>query len=309
MKISIIGAGRIGSNTAFELINRDLADEIVLVDIIKGLPQGEALDLNQMASEKGKSVQVLGSNDYKDIEGSHITIIPAGVARKPGMTRMDLLNTNAPIIRDVSRSVAKYAKDSIMIVVTNPMDVMTYVALKTSNFDRKRVIGMGGQLDSARYREILSQILKVPRSSIRALVIGEHGETMFPIPRFSFVNTYRVSELLSENELREAEEKTRKIAAEVISLKGATVFAPVSCIASLVEAIVKNKREMIPVSAYLEGEYGFSDVCIGVPAIIGKEGIEKIIELPLNEEEKARFSKSVETVRNAIKDVSSLMLF
>jgi len=224
------------------------------------------------------------------------------------MTRMDLLKTNAPIVRDVTKEIVKYAKDSIVIVVTNPMDVMTYVALKTSNFERNRVMGMGGQLDSARYREILSQMLNVSRSVVKALVIGEHGETMFPIPRFSFVGYKRVSEILDSEKIKEAEEKTRKIAAEVIALKGATVFAPISCIATLVENIVKDKREILPVSAYLQGEYGVKDVCIGVPAIIGRNGIERIIELDLNEEEKSRFNTSVNTIRKAIDEILSLKI-
>jgi len=306
MKVSIIGSGRLGSTTAFELINRELANEIVLVDIIPNLPQGEAMDLNQMASEKGKNIQVFGTNDYKDIEGSSIVIITAGVARKPGMTRMDLLKTNAPIVRDVTKEIVRYAKDSIIIVVTNPMDVMTYVAYKTSKFERNRIIGMGGQLDSARYREILSQMLGISRNAIRALVIGEHGETMFPIPRFSYAGYSKVSDLLSLEKIKEAEERTRKIAAEVIALKGATVFAPISCIASLVESIVKDKKEILPVSVYLNGEYGLSDVCIGVPAIIGRNGIEKIIELDLNEEEKARLSNSASTIKKAIDELLSL---
>lgn len=307
MKISIIGSGRLGSTTAFELINRELASEIVLVDIIKGLPQGEAMDLNQMASEKGKNVEVKGSNEYKDIEGSSIVIITAGFARKPGMTRMDLLKSNAEIVKGVAKEVSTYAKDSIVIVVTNPMDVMCYITLKVTKFEKRRVIGMGGQLDSARYREILSKMLNMPRSMVRALVIGEHGETMFPIPRYSFAGMNRVSELLSEEKLKEAEESTRRIAAEVISLKGATVFAPISCIATLVENIVKNKREILPVSAYLEGEYGLKDLCIGVPAIIGRNGIEKVIELELNEEEKERFKKSAETIIKAIGEIKAIL--
>ncbi|HLI46286.1 MAG TPA: malate dehydrogenase [Geobacterales bacterium] len=306
MKISVIGSGRLGSTTAFEIINRELANEIVLVDIIQNLPQGEAMDLNQMASEKGKSIYVVGSNDYKDIEGSSVVVVTAGVARKPGMTRMDLLKTNAPIVRDVTKEIVRYAKDSIIIVVSNPMDVMTYVALKTSKFERNRVIGMGGQLDSARYREILSQMLGVSRSSVRALVIGEHGETMFPIPRFSYAGYSRVSDLLSQEKLKEAEERTRKIAAEVIALKGATVFAPISCITTLIESIVKDKKDLLPVSAYLNGEYGLKDLCLGVPAIIGRNGIEKIIELDLNEEERARFNNSAAAVRKAIDELLTL---
>jgi len=306
MKISIIGAGRIGSTAAFEIINRELASEIVLVDIVQGLPQGEALDLNQMCSEKGIDIIVKGSNDYREIENSNIIIVSAGFARKPGMTRMDLLKTNASIIKDVALQIKNYVKEAIVIVVTNPMDVMSYITYKVTNFPREKVIGMGGQLDSARYREILSKMLNVSRDSINALVIGEHGETMIPLPRFSTFGGIKISEILNEEKIKEAEERTRKIAAEVIALKGATVYAPISCIATLVETIVKNKKQLLPVSAYLNGEYGYYDLFIGVPAIIGSKGIEKIIELELNEEEKEKFRKSAETIYNAIREIKNL---
>jgi malate dehydrogenase (NAD) (EC 1.1.1.37) len=307
-KISIIGSGRLGSFTGYEIVYRELAKEVVLIDIIQNLPQGEAMDLNQMASEKGKSVLVKGSNDYKDISDSDIVVITAGFARKPGMTRLDLLKQNAPIVRDVALQIAKYAPNSIVITVTNPMDVMTYITYKITGFPKERVIGMGGQLDSARYREILANIFNVSRNSVKALVIGEHGENMLPLARFSYVGGIRVSDLLSLEKIKEAEEATRKIAAEVIALKGATVFAPVSCIASLIEAIVKDTKEIIPVSAYLNGEYGLNDLCIGVPAVIGKKGIEKIFELNLNEEEKLRFYKGAEIIKNAINELRQLAI-
>lgn len=303
MKVSIIGAGRLGSTTAFELINRDLVEELVLVDIIKGLPQGEALDLSQMASEKGKNIQITGSNEYKEIEDSDIVIITAGFARKPGMTRMDLLKSNAGIIKDVAQNVAKYCKESIVITVTNPMDVMNFIVYKVTGFPRKHVIGMGGLLDSSRYREALSNILNVGRSAIRAMVIGEHGENMVPMPRYSTLGGIRISDILNKEQLAMAEENTRKIAAEVISLKGATVFAPISCIATMVENIVRDKKDIIPASVYLEGEYGLKDICIGVPVILGKNGWEQIIELNLNEEEKEKFMKGANTIYNAIEEL------
>jgi malate dehydrogenase len=304
-KISIIGAGRLGSLTGYEIVYRELAKEVVLIDIIKNLPQGEAMDLNQMASEKGKSTYAKGSNEYKDIAESDIVVITAGFARKPGMTRLDLLKQNAPIVRDVASQVAKYAPNSIVITVTNPMDVMTYVTYKVTGFPRERVIGMGGQLDSARYREILASMFNVSRSSVKALVIGEHGENMLPLARFSYIGGLRASDILSEDKIKEAEESTRKIAAEVIALKGATVFAPISCIASLIEAIVKDTKEIIPASVYLNGEYGLTDICIGVPIVVGRKGVEKIIELNLNEEEKLRFYKGAETIKNAINEIKA----
>jgi malate dehydrogenase (NAD) (EC 1.1.1.37) len=303
MKISIIGSGRLGSTAALEIINRDLVDDLVLIDIVKGLPQGEALDLNQMASEKGKNVKVIGSNDYKDIRDSNIVVITAGFARKPGMTRMDLLKSNAGIIKEVAQNVAKYCKDSIVITVTNPMDVMNYIVYKITGFPRKHVIGMGGLLDSSRYREILAEMLNVGRSAIRALVIGEHGENMLPMPRYSTLGGIRISDILNKEQLALAEENTRKIAAEVISLKGATVFAPISCIATMVENIIKDKKDIIPASVYLEGEYGLKDICIGVPIILGRNGWEQIIELNLNEEEREKFLKGANTIYNAIEEL------
>jgi len=280
-----------------------LVDDLVLIDIVKGLPQGEALDLNQMASEKGKNVKVIGSNDYKDIRDSNIVVITAGFARKPGMTRMDLLKSNAGIIKEVAQNVAKYCKDSIVITVTNPMDVMNYIVYKITGFPRKHVIGMGGLLDSSRYREILAEMLNVGRSAIRALVIGEHGENMLPMPRYSTLGGIRISDILNKEQLALAEENTRKIAAEVISLKGATVFAPISCIATMVENIIKDKKDIIPASVYLEGEYGLKDICIGVPIILGRNGWEQIIELNLNEEEREKFLKGANTIYNAIEEL------
>ena len=303
MKISVIGAGRIGSMSAFEIINRDLANEIVLVDIVKGLPQGEAMDLNQMASEKGKSVKVVGSNEYKDIKDSDIIVVTAGFARKPGMTRMDLLKTNAGIIKEVAQNISKYCENSIVITVTNPMDVMNYIVFKITGFPRKHVIGMGGLLDSSRYRESLANMLNVGRSAIKALVIGEHGENMLPMPRYSTLGGIRISDILSKEQILAAEENTRKIAAEVISLKGATVYAPISCVATMVESIVRDKKDIIPASVYLDGEYGLKDICIGVPVILGKNGWEQIIELNLNEEEKEKFMKGANAIYNAIEEL------
>jgi malate dehydrogenase len=304
-KISIIGSGRVGSLAAYEIVCRELSKEVVLIDVIKGLPQGEATDINHMASEKEKSTYVRGSNDYSDMINSDIVVITAGFARKQGMTRLDLLKQNAPIIRDISLQIAEYSPDSIVITVTNPMDVMTYITYKFTKFPRERIIGMGGQLDSARYREILASILNVSRSSVKALVIGEHGENMVPLPRFSYVGGLRVTDMLPENKVKEAEEYTRKVAAEVIAFKGATVFAPASCIASLIEYIIKDSKEIISASVYLSGEYGLNDICIGVPIVVGKSGVEKVVELELNEEEKLKFYKGAEVIRSAINEINA----
>ncbi|HKW03758.1 MAG TPA: malate dehydrogenase [Nitrososphaerales archaeon] len=297
--IGLVGSGRVGSTLAMILAQRNV-DDITLVDIIQGLPQGEALDLGHMSAELGVDVKIKGSNDYSALSGAEIVVVTAGLARKPGMTRMDLLLKNAGIIKGVSQEIAKYAPDSKIIMVTNPMDAMTYVALKTTGFGKKRVFGMGGMLDLSRFKQLLCEDLRVSRSSVNALVIGEHGESMTPLPSFTSVNGIPLKNFLSESQISADIEKTRKVAAEVIALKGATFYAPANGIARMVEAIHYDKKALLPVSAYLEGEYGVSGICIGVPAIIGGEGVEKIVELDLFGEEKASFEKGVSTLKEAI---------
>ena len=297
--ISIIGSGRVGSTLAMILVQRNM-DDITLVDIIPGLPEGEALDLSHMAAELGIDVKITGSNDYAALRGSEIVVVTAGLARKPGMTRMDLLTKNAGIIKSVAGEVAKYAPDCKLIMVTNPLDAMTYVALKTTGFKKSRVFGMGGMLDLSRFKQLLSEDLHVSRSSIDALVLGEHGESMTPVPSYSSVNGIPLRHLLNEQQLDDAIDKTRKVAAEVIAKKGATFYAPANGIARMVEAVFYDKRALLPVSAYVEGEYGLSSLCIGVPAIIGKEGVEKIIELELQGKEKESFLKGANILKEAI---------
>ncbi|MFQ6135299.1 MAG: malate dehydrogenase, partial [Nitrososphaerales archaeon] len=269
--ITIVGVGRIGSTVASNLITRSL-DDILLIDIIEGLPQGEALDLGHMAASYGVDVALRGTNDYEDIEGSDMVVVTAGLPRRPGMTRLDLLQKNAQIVGDVSLKIAEYAPESKVLMVTNPLDVMTYVALKVTGFQAKRVLGMGGLLDSARFRYFISEALGVSRSSVQALVIGEHGESMLPLPKYSTVSGKPLTDLMSSEDIKAVVEKTRKTAAEVIALKGGTVHAPGSVVGEMVEAIVKDKKEVMPLSAYLDGEYGVKDLCIGVPAVLGREG-------------------------------------
>ncbi len=281
------------------LVQRNV-DDITLVDIIPGLPEGEALDLSHMAAELGIDVKITGSNDYSALGGSNIVVVTAGLARKPGMTRMDLLTKNAGIIKSVTAEVAKYAPDSKLIMVTNPLDVMTYVALKTTGFKKSRVFGMGGMLDLSRFKQLLSEELHVSRASIDALVLGEHGESMTPVPSYTSVNGIPLRNFLTDEQIDVAIDKTRKIAAEVIAKKGATFYAPGNGIARMVEAVFYDKKALLPVSAYLEGEYGLYDICIGVPAIIGKEGVEKIVELELRGKEKESFEKGAATLKEAI---------
>ncbi len=300
--ITIIGAGKVGSNVALQTAMREL-DDILLLDVIKGLPQGEAMDISHLLAEQGKDVKVKGSNDYPDIRGSDIVVITAGVGRRPGMTRMDLLNTNMGIVRDVAKNVREYANDSIVVTVTNPLDAMTFVVAKVTGFKRERVMGMGNMLDLSRFKEFIAEELRVSRRSINALVIGEHGENMLPLIRYSSIAGIPLNILLSREKAKELITKTRGVAAEVIALKGATIYAPANAVAEMLDAIVNDRREVMPICAVLDGEYGYRDVSIGVPAVIGRNGIERIIELELDEEEDRIFKQGVNAVQDAIKSI------
>jgi malate dehydrogenase len=297
--IGLIGSGRVGSTLAMLLVQRNV-DDVVLVDIIEGLPQGEALDLTHMAAEIGVDRKIVGSNDYSSLKGADIVVVTAGLARKPGMTRMDLLTKNAGIIGSISKEIAKYAPASKLMIVTNPMDAMVYVALKSTGFPKNRVFGMGGMLDLSRFKSLLAKALDVSYASVDALVIGEHGESMTPVPSLSSVDGIPLTKMLGRDEIARAIEDTRKVAADVIRLKGATFYAPANGIARMIEAIHYDKKMLLPLSTYLEGEYGTTGVCIGVPAILGKNGVEKIVEVELLPEEKASFDRGVVTLKEAI---------
>ena len=304
MTITIVGSGRVGASVALNCGLREL-DDILLLDVIEGLPQGEAMDINHQLSELGIDSKVKGSNSYEDMTNSDFVVLVAGIGRKPGMTRMDLLNKNASIVKDVSHKISTHANDATVIVVTNPLDPMTYLALKTTGFKKNKVIGMGGMLDLARFKSFIHDITGFSRKSIQAMVISEHGENMLPLIRFSSIGGIPLNEFLSNEQSQEIFEGTKKVAAEVIALKGATVYAPGNAVATMIESIKKNKKQVIPVSAYLEGEYGVSDLCIGVPVILGSNGIVKIIELKLNEYERKIFDLGVINVKEAIKFVMS----
>jgi malate dehydrogenase len=256
-----------------------------------------------MLSEQGIDVEVKGSNNFEDMKGSDVVVVVAGSGRKPGMTRMDLLKINATIVKSVVENVKKYADNSIIIPVTNPLDPMAYITHKVSGFDRSRVFGMGGMLDLSRFRQFIHEATGHSRDSIRALVIGEHGENMLPLPRFSSVSGIPLSTMLPKEKLDELIINTKQVAAKVIELKGATVHAPGNAISAIIEAVVRDRKQVIPVATYLDGEYGYSDVTIGVPAVIGKKGVEKIIELDLNDEEKQVFDKAVKSVKTAISGI------
>ena len=298
--LTIIGSGKVGGDAALFSALKKLDKHILLLDVAKGLPQGEAMDINHMLSEQGIDVEVSGSNDFADMQGSDIVVIVAGSGRKPGMTRMDLLKINSSIVKNVVENVKKYANDSMLVPVTNPLDPMAYIAYKVSGFERNRVFGMGGMLDLSRFKQFIHEETKCSRDSIRAMVIGEHGENMLPLPRFSSITGIPLPILLSKEKMYKMVQDTRQVAAKVIELKGATVHAPGNAISTIIEAIIRDKKQVIPVATYLDGEYGYSDVTIGVPAMIGRGGVEKIIELDLDEDEKRVFDSAVQSVKNAI---------
>lgn len=302
MTITIIGSGKVGASVALNCGMRDL-DNILLIDIVQGLPQGESMDINHQLSEMGIDRLVRGSNNYSDMSGSCIVVLVAGLGRKPGMTRMDLLQTNANIVRDVSTKVASYARNSVLIVVTNPLDPMTYLALKTTGIHKDRAMGMGGLLDQSRFKSLIRESTNISSESIHAMVISEHGENMLPLIRFSSISGIPLTDFIDNEVQFRIFENTRKVAADVISLKGATIYAPGNAVATMTEAIIKDKKSVIPVSALLDGEYGVKNICIGVPAIIGKRGIERIIELKLNSAEHEIFHKGVKSVSEAIKAI------
>ena len=302
MTITIIGSGKVGASAALNCGLREL-DDVLLLDIVQGLPQGEAMDINHQLSERGIDCYVQGSNDYHDMQGSDIVVLVAGIGRKPGMTRMDLLKTNSGIVGEVAQQIREYADECKLIVVTNPLDPMTFVALKQTGFRRNMVMGMGGMLDLSRFKNFISEALEISRGSVHAMVIGEHGESMLPLIRFSSIAGIPLQEFLSDGQTSEILEKTRNVAAQVISAKGATTHAPGNAIATIAEAIIRDKKSVIPVSTFLDGEYGAHNLCIGVPAVIGSNGLDKIIELRLNDYEKKIFNKGVLDVKEAIESM------
>jgi len=285
--------------------SRELGD-IRLIDIIQGLPQGEALDLGQMTAEQGADVDIVGSNDYKDVAGSDLIVVIGGLGRKPGMTRLDLQDKNEEIIRRIAQKIVEYAPKSLIMLVTNPVDVMTYLTWKVSGFDSSRVFGQSGMLDTMRFKYFIAKALAVSTSSVQAVVIGEHGDSMVPLPRFSTVNGVPITELLPADQVAEIVDRTRKTAAEVIALKGATIYAPAHGIARMIETVVKDKRMALCMTAHLNGEFGIKDLYIDVPAVLGAKGVERIIEPKLNDEERAAFQKSADVVRTAVSHLKTV---
>jgi malate dehydrogenase len=308
-KVTIVGAGNVGHSTAHWLASKELAD-IILVDIIEGMPQGKALDLQQAGPIEGLDVRIVGSNSYEETADSQIVVIVAGVPRKPGMTREQLLETNASIVRSVTEQVVKYSPDCFLLVVTNPLDAMTYLAYKVSGFPAHRVMGQSGALDSTRFRTFIAMEAGVSVEDVQALVIGAHTDKdMVPLPRFSTIGGVPLDVFLPPERIQAIVARTRRGGAEIVELlkTGSAFFAPGAAVTQMVEAILKDKRRLIPTCAYLNGEYGERDVCIGVPAIIGGNGIERIIELPLNEEELQAFRNSVGVIREQINQLKAFL--
>lgn len=303
--ISIIGTGKLGSAVALQVASRELGD-LRLIDVIQGLPQGEALDLGQMTAEQGADVDIVGSNDYKDITGSDLIVVIGGLGRKPGMARLDLQEKNEVIIEGIAQKILEYAPKSLILLVTNPVDVMTYLTWKVSGFDSSRVFGQSGMLDTMRFKYFIAKALAVSTSSVQAVVIGEHGDSMVPLPRFSTVNGVPITDLLPTQQVADIVDRTRKTAAEVIALKGATIFAPAHGITRMVESVVKDKKMVLCMTAHLDGEFGINDLYIDVPAVLGARGVERVIELKLNDEENAAFHKSVEVVKTAVSHLKTV---
>lgn len=303
-KISIIGAGFTGATTAFILAQKELGD-IVLVDIpqLENPTKGKALDMLESSPVLGFDANIIGTSDYADTADSDIVVITAGIARKPGMSRDDLVTTNQGIMKAVTKEVVKYSPNCFIIVLTNPVDAMTYTVFKESGFPKNRVIGQSGVLDTARFRTFVAQELNLSVKDVTGFVLGGHGDDMVPLVRYSYAGGIPLETLIPKERLDAIVERTRKGGGEIVNLlgNGSAYYAPAASLAEMVEAIVKDQRRVLPAIAYLEGEYGYEGIYLGVPTILGGSGIEKVIELELTEEEKAALAKSVESVKNVMK--------
>ncbi|HEX9637000.1 MAG TPA: malate dehydrogenase [Acidobacteriota bacterium] len=300
-KVTVVGSGHVGATVAQRIAEKELADA-VLIDILEGIPQGKGLDLLETGPVEGYDSRVIGTNNYVDTKGSDICVITAGLPRKPGMSRDDLLMKNAAIVKEVTENLVKHSPDCILIIVTNPLDAMCHVALKTSGFPKQRVMGMAGVLDSARFRAFIAMELEVSVESTHAFVLGGHGDTMVPLPRYSTVAGIPITELMSGEQLARLIQRTRDGGAEIVSLlkTGSAYYAPGSAVVEMVESILRDKKKILPCAALLEGEYGVHGVYVGVPVKLGSKGIEKVIEIQLTDSEQQEFQKSVDAVRSLI---------
>jgi len=307
-KVTVVGSGNVGATVAMRVAEKELAD-VVLIDILEGVPAGKALDLAESAPIECHDSEIIGvTNDYSYARDSDIVVITAGIPRKPGMSRDDLLSTNAGIMKSVVTELATVAPETILIIVSNPLDAMCHVAFETSGFDKKRVIGMAGVLDSARFRTFIARELNVSVENTHAFVLGAHGDTMVPLPRYSNVAGIPLTELLSRERIEALVERTRKGGGEIVSLlkTGSAYYAPASAATEMAEAILKDKKKILPCVTYLEGEYGIHNLFIGVPVKLGATGVEEIIEITLTDEERDALQKSAQAVQDLVDDLKTL---
>jgi len=297
-KVTVVGGGNVGATLAQRIADRELAD-VALIDIVEGMPQGKGLDMMQAGPVEGSDARVVGTNDYKDTAGSDVVVITAGIARKPGMSRDDLLNTNSKIVRECTENVVRHSPNAVLIVVSNPLDAMCQVALRASGFPKERVLGMAGVLDSARMRTFIAMELGVSVDNVSAFVLGGHGDTMVPLPRYSTVAGIPITELLPKDKVDAIVKRTASGGAEIVSLlkTGSAYYAPSASTAEMVDAVLKDKHKILPCCCYLEGEYGIKDLYVGVPAQLGSKGVEKIWQIQLTDAERAALHKSADAVR------------
>lgn len=303
-KITIVGAGNVGAHAAVWAAIKELGD-IVLIDVVEGVPQGKGLDLTEASPVEGFDSRILGTNDYKDTANSDVVIITAGIARKPGMSRGDLINTNTGIVKGVTEQIVKHSPNAIIIVVTNPLDVMVYVAWKVSGFPKNRVIGLSGALDAARLKAFLAMELDVSVEDVSAMVIGGHADEMVPLPRYSTVSGIPIGQMISKERIDAIMERTKKAGGEIVGLlkTGSAFYAPSAAVIEMAEAIIKDKKRIIPCAAYCDGKYGVNGIFVGVPVKLGANGVEEIIEIELNKEERTQFDNSVAAIKKLIEEI------
>lgn len=301
LKISVIGAGFVGATLAQRIFESGLAD-VVLVDVLKGVAAGKAMDLLDAAPVTGTERSIIGTDDYAKTEGSEIVVVTAGLARKPGMTREDLVARNAAIIKDVSSNIRKYSPSSILIIVTNPLDTMTYLAYKNTGFHKTKVFGMAGVLDSSRLITLIADELKVPRASVSTHVLGSHGDTMVPLISHTLVSGKPLADIMANEAIGRIIKRTRERGAEIVSLlgTGSAFYSPSASVMKMLRAIIEDTGEIQVVSAYLEGEYGLKDICIGVPCALGRSGIKKVVEVVMSRDERSEFDKSAVAIKSSI---------
>jgi malate dehydrogenase len=306
MKITVIGAGNVGATSAQRIVDKELANEVVLVDVIEGMPQGKALDISESSPIEGTDTKIIGTNSYEATAHSDIILITAGIARKPGMSRDDLQNTNATIVKVCTEQAVKQSPNAIIIVVSNPLDVMTYVALKASGFERHRVIGMAGILDSSRFRTFISMELGVSVEDVSAFVLGGHGDSMVPLPRYSTVAGIPLPDLLDQGTIDRLVKRTRDGGIEIVNFlkTGSAYYAPSASAVQMIEAIVNDKKRILPCSIQLQGEYGIKDTVVGVPIKLGKKGMEEIIKIKLTPDEQAALNKSAADVKTNMNKIT-----